>query len=53
VVTEVVAVDEVLCLTTFDGCGKDSIAVIIVENKDVVVSSAGNEREATREVGAN
>ena len=45
--------DDVLSLATFDGRYKDGIAVIIVENKDVVVTSTGNERKSTREVSAD
>ena len=40
VVAMVIASDEVVGLPTFDGCGKDCIAIIIVKDKDVVVALA-------------
>ena len=52
VVAKGVAGDEMVDLASFDGCCKDGIAVIIVENEDVAVAWAGNERESVWEVGA-
>ena len=45
VVAKVVSSNEMVYLSAFDRCCKDCIAVIIVQDKDIVVASTGDEWE--------
>ena len=48
-----IANDEIFRFSAFDGVGKDSIRVKIIEEEDVIVSKEGLERKLAREVCCN
>ena len=45
VVAKIVSSNEMICLSAFDRCCEDCIAVIIVQDKDIVVALIGDEWE--------
>ena len=47
VIANVIASDDMVGLSAFDWCCQDSIAVISIQDKDVVVALAGDEGEAS------
>ena len=48
-----IANDEIFRFSAFDGVGKDSIRVKIIEEKDVIVAKEGLEGKLAREVCGN
>ena len=39
--------------STFDGFDEDGVGIIVVEDDDVLVAGAGQERKTTSEIGVN
>ena len=48
VVAKVVSSNEMVCLSASDRCCEDYIAVIIIQDKDIVVASDGDEWKPAR-----